>query len=135
MIRHRELIERKASLEQIQESRDARVQFQASFAALEREANLAKTLAVVSWLSAADAALNQEDFAAERQVVPGSGRWILEEPKIKDWLDPADSSVPIFWLNGIPGAGDADYLTISDTYKLTFPQGKPFLLPSLLKSA
>ena len=96
MTRHRELIERKASLEQIQESRDARVQFQASFAALEREANLAKTLAVVSWLSAADAALNQEDFAAERQVVPGSGRWILEEPKVKDWLDPADSSVPIF---------------------------------------
>ena len=96
MTRHRELIERKASLQQIQESRDARVQFQASFAALERKVNLDKTLAVVSWLSAADAALNQEDFATQRQVVPRSGRWILEEQKVKDWLDPADSSVPIF---------------------------------------
>ena len=94
-------------MEQIQESRDARLQSQASFAALEREANLAKTLAVVNWLSAADAALDQEDFTAKRQIVPDSGRWILEESKVKDWLKPADSSVPIFWLNGIPGAGNA----------------------------
>jgi hypothetical protein len=108
MTRHRELIERRANLEQIQESRDARLQSQASFAVLEREANLAKTLAVVNWLSAADAGLDQEDFAAKRQVVPDSGRWILEESKVKNWLEPADSSLPIFWLNGIPGAGNAD---------------------------
>lgn len=90
---------------EIQESRNARLQSQASFAALEREQNLAKTLAVVNWLSAADAALDQEEFANKRQYTPDSGRWILKEPKIKDWFDPADSSVPIFWLSGIPGAG------------------------------
>lgn len=105
MTRHRELIERKANLEQIQESRDARLQSQASFAALEREQNLAKTRTVINWLSAADASLDQEAFASARQDIPDSGRWILGEPKIKDWLDPKDSSVPIFWLNGIPGAG------------------------------
>ena len=103
--RHHELIERKANLVQIQESRDARLQSQTSFAALEREQNLAKTLAVVNWLSAADTALDQEDFAGKRQYSPDSGRWILQEPKVRDWLDPADSSVPILWLNGIPGAG------------------------------
>ena len=118
MTRHRELIQRKANLEQIQESRDARLQSQASFAALEREANLAKMLAVVNWLSAADAALDQEDFVSKRQVVPGSGRWVLEEPKIKDWLDLADSSVPIFWLNGIPGAGKTDWIKFSAGSKL-----------------
>lgn len=90
---------------EIQESRDARLQSQLSFAALEREQNLTKTLAVVNWLSATDAALDQEDFAGKRQYTHDSGRWILEEPKIKDWFDPADSSVPIFWLSGIPGAG------------------------------
>lgn len=105
MIRHRELIQRKANLIEIQESRDARLQSQAYFAAQEREQNLVKTLDVVKWLSAADAALDQEDFAAKRQYTPNSGRWILEEPKVKDWFDPADSSLPIFWLSGIPGAG------------------------------
>jgi hypothetical protein len=126
MTRHRELIERKANLEQIQESRDARLQSQASFAALEREANLAKTLAVVNWLAPADAALDQEDFAGKRQVVSGSGRWILEEPKIKDWLDPKDSSVPIFWLNGIPGAGKMECLVFFPIWKLTLA-GKTIL--------
>lgn len=103
--RHRELIESKANLVQIQESRDARLQSQASFAALEREQNLAKMLSVVNWLSAADTVLDHEDFASRRQYTPDSGRWILKEPKVKDWLDPANSSVPIFWLHGIPGAG------------------------------
>jgi hypothetical protein len=96
MTRHRELIERKANLEQIQESRGARIQSQVSFATLEKEANLAKTLAVVNWLFAVDAALDQEDFANKRQIVPESGRWILEEPKVREWLNPADCSIPTF---------------------------------------
>ena len=84
MTRHRELIERKASLLQIQESRDARVQFQASFAALEREANLAKTRAVISWLSAADGGPKSRRFRNSKtgrswEVVNG----FLEEPKVK----------------------------------------------------
>ena len=107
MTRHRELIERGASLEQIQESRDARLQFQASFEAVLREQNLAKMIAVVNWLSAADAALDQESLSEARYGIHATGRWILQEPRIKEWLDPADSSVPIFWLNGIPGAGNS----------------------------
>ena len=103
--RHRELIERKTNLLGIQESRDARLQSQTSFAALEREQNLAKTLAVVNWLSAADVALDHEDFAGKRQYTPESGSWVLGMPEVKDWLDPANFSVPIFWLSGILGAG------------------------------
>ena len=105
IIRHRELIERKTNLLGIQESRDARLQSQASFEALERDQNLAKTLAVVNWLSAADVALDHEDFAGKRQYTPDSGSWVLDLPKVKDWFDPANPSVPIFWLSGIPGAG------------------------------
>jgi hypothetical protein len=116
--RHRELIERKTNLLGIQESRDARLQSQASFAALEREQNLAKMLAVVNWLSAADITLDQEDFAGKRQYIPGSGRWVLDVPKIKDWFNPADCSVPIFWLSGIPGAGRDD-LSCLPSCKLT----------------
>ena len=105
MLRHQELIESAASLEQIQESRDARFQYQASLTAIELEQNRIKTLAVVNWLSAADAHDDQDAFAAIRHDIPDTGRWILEESKIKDWLDPSQSSVPIIWLNGKPGAG------------------------------
>jgi hypothetical protein len=116
MTHHRELIERGASLEQIQESRDARLQFQASFDAVLREQNLAKKIAVINWLSAADAALDQESCTSARYDIHESGRWILREPKIKEWLDPADSSVPIFWLSGIPGAGKLEILAISSLF-------------------
>jgi hypothetical protein len=105
LLRHRELIGSTASLEQIQESRDARLQSQASFAALELEQSQAKKLAVVNWLFAADAHDDQDAFVATRHDIPDTGRWILEEPKIKDWLDPSQSSVTIVWLNGKPGAG------------------------------
>jgi len=105
LLRHRELIESTANLEQIQESRDARLKLQASFSALEREQGRVQTLAVVNWLSAAESSLDQETFAETRLLIPTTGRWILEEEKIKAWLDPKDSSVPVFWLSGIPGAG------------------------------
>src|SRR5213078_3809079 len=103
LLRHRELIESAANLEQIQELRDARLQSQASFAALEQEQNRTKTLAVINWLSAADAYIDQDAFAATRHNIPNTGRWILEEPKIKDWLDSSQSLLTTVWLNGKPG--------------------------------
>jgi hypothetical protein len=105
LLRHRELIESTASLEQIQESRDARAQFQASFAALETEQNHKKILAVVNWLSAADSYVDHEAFVVTRLEIPDTGQWILDESKIKNWLDPNQSSIPVLWLNGKPGAG------------------------------
>jgi hypothetical protein len=89
----------------MQEFRDSRLQSQASFAAIERYQNRTKTLAVINWLSAADASLDQEAFASTRHDIPDTSCWILNEPKVKDWLNPSECSVPVFWLNGIPGAG------------------------------
>jgi hypothetical protein len=103
------LIESTAGLEQIQESRDARLQSQASFAALEEERTHTKTLAVVNWLSAADAGADQVAFSAARHDIPDTGRWILEQPNVKTWLDPSQRSVPTVWLNGKPGAGESGF--------------------------
>jgi hypothetical protein len=118
LIRHRELIESAASLEQIQESRDARLQSQAAFAAFELEQNHMKRLAIISWLSAADVDADQAAFTATRAEIPNSGRWILEQSDIKTWLDRSQNTVPIVWLNGKPGAGELsgslpDFLTSS----------------------
>ncbi|KAE9372535.1 hypothetical protein N431DRAFT_536388 [Stipitochalara longipes BDJ] len=105
LVRHRELIESTASLEQIQEARDAQLRSEAAFAAFELEQNHMKRIAVINWLSAADADDDQVAFSAARQDIPDTGRWILDQPNIKTWLDPRQDTVPIVWLNGKPGAG------------------------------
>jgi hypothetical protein len=107
LVRHRELIESTASLEQIQESRDARLQLQASFSALEQEQIHTKTLAVISWLSAADSDSDQATFCSARHDVPNTGRWILDVPSIQAWLDTNKTSTPIVWVNGKPGLGES----------------------------
>lgn len=99
------MIESTASLEHIQQSRDARLQFQASFAALEEKHYQEKKIAVAAWLSAADSEEDQVAFSTMRQSIPDTGRWILEEPTVKAWVDPSQTSVPMAWLNGKPGAG------------------------------
>jgi hypothetical protein len=91
--RHRELLDCSASL------------VQETFAALAEERTRTNTLAVINWLSAADPSEDQEACAIVRQDIHDTGRWILKEPIVKDWLDPDECSVNIFWLNGIPGAG------------------------------
>jgi hypothetical protein len=108
LVRHRELIESTASLERIQESRDAQLQFQASFAALEQEQTHTRTLTVISWLSAADPDEDQTTFSSTRNKnIPNTGRWILDVPSIQAWLDPNITSTPIVWVNGKPGAGES----------------------------
>jgi hypothetical protein len=99
------LIESTASLEQIQEARDAQLRSEAAFAAFELEQNHMKRIAVTNWLSATDADADQVSFSAARQDIPGTGRWILEQPEIKTWLDRSQKTVPMIWLNGKPGAG------------------------------
>jgi hypothetical protein len=99
------LIESTAGLEQIQEARDAQLRSEAAFAAFELEQNHMKRIAVTNWLSAADADADQVAFSAARQDIPGTGRWILEQPDIKTWLDRSQKTVPMIWLNGKPGAG------------------------------
>jgi len=105
LVRHRELIESTASLEQIQESRDARHQSQTSFAALAQDQIRTKSLAVINWLSAADSEADQVTFSAARHDIPNTGRWILDVPAIQLWLEPSETSAPMVWLNGKPGVG------------------------------
>jgi len=75
-------------------------------AAIEKKQIESNKLEVINWLSAPDASLDQEACVSKREDIPETGQWILENPKVKDWLDPANSSVPVFWVNGIPGAGE-----------------------------
>jgi hypothetical protein len=40
-----------------------------------------------------------------RNICEGTGRWLQKERAFCRWLDPADASTRLIWLQGIPGAG------------------------------
>jgi hypothetical protein len=103
--RHKQLVERQASLIEYQEAQAERANVRNSFAILEEAERKNRYLAVVNWLSATDAILDQEASKAMRSEDPSAGRWVFEESRMKAWMDPANSVVPLLWMNGKPGAG------------------------------
>lgn len=105
--RHRILIESRANSTDIQEARILRAKTQDFFQKNEESELKSKVFAVLSWLSSADAYLDQEAFEEIRREYPEAGRWIFDHRMIKTWRDPDSSAVPMVWLNGIPGAGMA----------------------------
>lgn len=38
-------------------------------------------------------------------VCEGTGKWLLEDSVFKRWLDQADQTTRVLWIQGIPGAG------------------------------
>jgi hypothetical protein len=76
------------------------------FTIIEVNAQKKRRLDVVNWLAAVDSVLDQEAAAAIRDEYPTTGKWILQDIKIRNWMDPSNSMVPIMWMNGIPGAGN-----------------------------
>ena len=114
--RHKALIECQANILQIQEARTERAKVRASFTALEEAERKNKRLVVLNWLSSAKTILDQEAFVEMRRDYPSTGHWMLENPVMKSWLDPGNTLVPVVWMNGIPGAGTNDSLTLPNYY-------------------
>ncbi|KAI9644159.1 hypothetical protein NHQ30_007512 [Ciborinia camelliae] len=79
--------------------------FKKEFEAIEKEDNRRQRLALLDWLAATDPILDHESAVAMRADYPSSGNWILQENTIKTWLDAQQSTIPLLWINGIPGAG------------------------------
>ena len=76
-----------------------------AFAAIEMADRQNKRITVTNWLSAADARLDQEVSASIRCDNPSTGLWVLQDDKMKPWLDPNNQMSPMLWMNGMPGAG------------------------------
>ncbi|KAH0168120.1 hypothetical protein KCU67_g3605, partial [Aureobasidium melanogenum] len=54
----------------------------------------------LEWISVLDyKALQESD---EKRPVKGTGRWFLESPPYRNWIQ---GSLPVIWCHGIPGAG------------------------------
>lgn len=61
---------------------------------------------VLQWFCAADTtASDQEVFSNKRRQYSGTGDWILENEKVKNWLEEDTPMSSILWMNGKPAAG------------------------------
>lgn len=62
---------------------------------------------VRDWIAATEAETEHKNICRDRTRYEGSGGWILDRIKIKEWLDAEadESSGPVLWINGRPGAG------------------------------
>jgi len=61
---------------------------------------------VLQWFSAADTtASDQQHFTSIRKEFPGTGNWILENEKVKNWREAETPMYSMLWMNGKPGAG------------------------------
>jgi hypothetical protein len=56
--------------------------------------------------------------AFRRECEAESGQWLEEEDSFQKWSDPDDHSVPLFWIQGIPGAGTSS-ASREQTVKIT----------------
>ncbi|VUC22857.1 unnamed protein product [Clonostachys rosea] len=76
---------------------------------------------VLCWISGEP--FEQHHNEEKKEVLKGTGNWLLHEPTFARWKRQRSSS--IFWLHGIPGAGKSKLTSfvIEDT-RAAFPQGQ-----------
>lgn len=71
----------------------------------ESEEKKAWSTAIIPWLAGADTRLDHDDFCKVQHSLPGSGEWLLSNPKFIHWKHDGIAKDPGLWLSGIPGAG------------------------------
>lgn len=58
------------------------------------------------WLSdSIDESIDHNRFRKIRDEFPDAGSWILQDPKIKDWMNNETPKSSLLWINGKLGAG------------------------------
>lgn len=103
--RHKSLIENQASLLDYEQSKLARVAAQNSFEEIAEAEKKRRSLAVTDKIRPPNTRVDQEKAKETRQECPESGKWILQNAFLRDWMDLNCQNVLLLWVNGIPGAG------------------------------
>ena len=100
------MIVNQANLSRMQKSLDERKIRDQQFREIAEAENDRKLRGIHMWLRATSFVNDQDEFSKLRAEYPGTGRWLLDNPKFKEWFEPTCQSIPpVLWLNGIPGAG------------------------------
>ncbi|KAK4196326.1 hypothetical protein QBC40DRAFT_351857 [Triangularia verruculosa] len=104
--RHRDLIINQANLSRIEESLKERKAMDENFKQIADAEGNRMLRELHGWLRAANVINDQDKYTKLRSGYPGTGYWLLDNPKFKEWFEtPCQLVPPVLWLNGIPGAG------------------------------
>ena len=101
--RHTLLLRREVGLEHIQEAHKAQQQALKHYEKTEKAFQRQEYLSLKNDISPRTYGDKLDSFHA--RVCQGTGRWLLKDKTFAKWLDKADTSMKILWLQGIPGAG------------------------------
>ena len=105
--RSKELLIQSASIAHFKEAQDARLRLIEEFRMRREQEERNQTMTTVKWLSSVSWNVQHEDIQEKRREFAGTTRWIFNTALFRDWLRKDESCSPIFWLYGIPGAGDS----------------------------
>jgi hypothetical protein len=101
--RHTLLLRREVGLEHIQEAHNAQLQALDHYEKTEKSSRRQEYQSIKTSISPSTYE-DRLDFLHAR-ICQGTGRWLLRDESFVKWLDRADASTKILWLQGIPGAG------------------------------
>lgn len=102
---HRSLIESQASVAQLYEIIRNQELAEMTLKIQKEEENRRRREVCMQWLSAASYDVDQETHTKVRSRFPGTGGWLLKNPRFDSWYNRDMSSNQLLWLTGIPGAG------------------------------
>ena len=106
--RHKTLMRNEVRLEHIREEHEARVRSFEHFERTEKHHRQQEYNAIRADIS--PTCYNSKLDWILGRAYEGTGNWLLRHDTFVNWLDTANHSTKIFWLQGIPGAGKPTHI-------------------------
>jgi len=133
--RHQHLVETQASILHFEESLRIREAAERHLHESREVERRRQTERVRSWLTSPNMEADQQKYATVREETPGSGSWILSDPKFRSWFDPDFCFEPLLWINGIPGAGKTQISPLKRPCIYIRVKGKTVLASTIVEEA
>ena len=108
--RSKTLLVQSASVSHFQEAQEARILFCKHFEAQRESEEQHRHRTVIDWLSHVSFDTFHDELRDTRKKYPGTTQWIFDSAPFRGWFQSNDNASPLFWLCGIPGAGNMNIL-------------------------
>lgn len=86
-------------------NQEARKAQEDRFLKAERTEHDRQLMVVTDKINPINITVDQENVSSHWLKGQSFGLWLLENSKMKTWLDPTHIEEPLLWIKGIPGAG------------------------------
>lgn len=125
---HGDLVDKEASAIDVVTSSKHQKEDAERFEKQEKEWKNVKLSATLSWLGLSSHVVDSKLDSLTRDCSPGACDWLLEHPKIKQWLQDQDPC-SVVWLHGKPGAGETKMTAngfVTDSSRQKRPRRQPY---------